>query len=516
MTRIAWILLLSFNSTFAQQFSRSELPTDLSTPWEITYGPDNFLWISEAGGIVSRVNPNNGDKTIIYTASDYFGGSPLEQSTLCFNPTIGAGTLGLTLHPEFLINDSAFIYFVYSYNSGTSSSPATKFKIKRLKWDATTNSVVSAVDLVTSIPTGYDHLGGRLLAVKRNGISHLYLTIGDHGISEDNQPSCYNPPSSNPNFLAQDPSTFNGKIHRFSMDGTIPFDNPIPGNSFFTRGHRNPQGLMFNSELNILYAIEHGDRTDDEINILYPGMNYGWKNVRGYHNDDNYPGEMSYVNSYVPNPAIVGDSLVQPFYSFCTIQSNGSSNYLDWCTVAPSDGIYYNSSGIPEWTNSLLITTLKNGSSTDMEVMQFKLLENGKLAPSSSSLPNPTPFFGEDQNLNGRLRDIAVSPSGKTIFLINNGGTNADKITVYNYVAPDNPSDNLFWIYPNPSTDQLTLEFAENSHPTAINVADIHGKLVYSSTLNFTSIDVKEWLDGMYFITAETATQKLMLKYIKQ
>ena len=211
--------------------------------------------------------------------------------------------------------------------------------------------------------------------------------------------------------------------------------------------------------------------------------------------------------SVLPIPAL---------YSFCAIQSNGSSNYLDWCTVAPSDGIYYNSSGIPEWTNSLLVTTLKNGSSTDMEVMQFKLLENGKLAPSSSSLPTPTPFFGEDQNLNGRLRDIAVSPSGKTIFLINNGGTNADKITVYNYVAPDNPSDNLFWIYPNPSTDQLTLEFAENSHPTAINVADIHGKLVYSNTLNFTAIDVKEWLDGMYFITAETATQKLMLKYIKQ
>jgi glucose/arabinose dehydrogenase len=516
MTKAFWVFLVTINTAIAQEFTRAELSTELTNPWEITYGPDNFLWISEAGGKVSRVHPESGDKTVIYIAPDYFGGSTLEQSTLCFNPVIGAGTLGLTLHPDFSIGDSAFIYFVYSYNSGTSTSPATKFKIKRLKWDALSETVSGADDLVTAIPTGYDHVGGRLLAVKRNGTAYLFLTIGDHGISEDSQPTCYDPPSTNPNFLAQDPNTYNGKIHRFLMDGTIPTDNPIPGNSFFTRGHRNPQGLLYNSNLDRLYGVEHGDRTDDEINILHPGMNYGWKNVRGYHQDNNYPGEISYVNSYVPNPTIVGDSLVQPFYSFCTTQPNASSNYLDWCTVAPSDGIYYNSSGIPEWTNSLLVTTLKNGSTTDMQVVQFKLLQNGDLASSTSSSPNPSYFFAEDQLLNGRLRDIAVSPSGKTIFLINNGGTNADKITVYNYDTPDNPSDNLFWIYPNPSTDQLTLEFTENSYPTAIKVADIHGKLVYSSTLNFTAIDVKEWLEGMYFITAETATQKLMLKYIKQ
>lgn len=49
------------------------------------------------------------------------------------------------------------------------------------------------------------------------------------------------------------------------MDGSIPIDNPIPGNPFYTRGHRNPQGLMYNAIEDILYDVEHGDRTDDEI-----------------------------------------------------------------------------------------------------------------------------------------------------------------------------------------------------------------------------------------------------------
>jgi glucose/arabinose dehydrogenase len=516
MTKAFWVFLVTINTAIAQEFTRAELSTELANPWEITYGPDNFLWISEAGGKVSRVHPESGEKTVVYTAPDYFGGSTLEQSQLCFNPVIGAGTLGLTLHPDFSITDSAFIYFVYSYNSGTSTSPATKFKIKRLKWDASSETVSGADDLVTAIPTGYDHLGGRLLAVKRNGIAYLYLTIGDHGISEDSQPTCYNPPSTNPNFLAQDPNTYNGKIHRFLMDGTIPTDNPIPGNSFYTRGHRNPQGLLYNSNLDRLYGVEHGDRTDDEINILHPGMNYGWKNVRGYHQDNNYPGESTFITSYVSNPLIANDSLVQPFYSFCATQPTGSVNYLDWCTVAPSDGIYYASSGIPEWTNSLLVTTLKNGSSTDMQVVRFKLLQNGDLASSTSSSPNPSYFFAEDQLLNGRLRDIAVSPDGQTIYLINNGGTNADKITVYKYIEQIDANEAFFLIYPNPSTDQLTVEFAENADPKELSVYDAQGKITYSSTSNFSSIELRALSSGLYFIQAKTSNETIIQKFIKQ
>ena len=70
----------------AQRFTRSELPTTVTTPWEITYGSDHYLWVTESGGIVSRIHPVSGEKTTVYTAPDYFPGSPKEQSPLFYIP----------------------------------------------------------------------------------------------------------------------------------------------------------------------------------------------------------------------------------------------------------------------------------------------------------------------------------------------------------------------------------------------------------------------------------------------
>ncbi len=510
------------SSLQAQVFKRTELSTTITTPWEITYGPDGFLWISEDGGTVSRVDPMNGNKTKVYIAPDYFGGSKLEQSTLCFKPAIGAGTLGLALHPDFLDTATSYIYYVYSYNSGTTQAPATKFKLKRLKWDAISNMVVNDSDLVTMISSGYDHFGGRLMAIKQNNISHLFLTVGDHGVSETNSPDCYSPQSTNPNTKAQDPSTDNGKIHRYNMDGSIPSDNPISGNSFYTRGHRNPQGLMYNPNLDIIYDIEHGDRTDDEINILYKGMNYGWKYVRGYHNDNNYPGEASYISNYVPNANIAHDSLVEAFYSFCATPQDTAANYLDWCTIAPSDGLYYGNNGIPEWSNSLLLVTLKDGASTDMQVYQFKLQSDGKLVPPTSGNPNPKKYFAADQKLNGRLRDIAVSPDGKKIYLINNFGANKDKITVYTYdslasgIADITMVDDIH-IYPNPANEILNINISDNNlQIQKLVIYNMLGGQIFETKQNTSTIDITNFNTSVYILELITNKGICIQKFIKE
>jgi len=499
-------LMLIMLSAQSQTFVRSELPTTLSIPWEMTYGPDNYLWITESGGQVSRVNPSNGNKTIVYTAPDYFGGDPLEDLATCFQPPIGAGTLGLALHPDFINSSTSFIYFVYSYNSGTSGSPATKFKIKRLTWDSNSSTVIADLDIITMIETGYDHLGGRLMCIEQNDTPYLFLTVGDHGLSETNSPTCYADQSTNPNTLAQDPTTQNGKIHRFNMDGSIPSDNPIPGNSFYTRGHRNPQGLMYNPNLEIIYSIEHGDRTDDEINTLYKGMNYGWKYIRGYHDDNNFTGEANFIANYTLHPLIANDSLVEAFYSWCDVPEDTSSVYLNWCTVAPSDGIYYGNTAIPQWHNSLLVVTLKNGADADMEVYQFKLLYNGELAPSTTENPNPKKFFGEDQALNGRLRDIAVSPDGKTIYLINNFGAPTNKITVYTLdtssVEPFEPLlIECVEVYPNPTTDAIALIGIESlTGITSIKITVLNGEVISSLNESNTYIDVSKLAAGVYVV----------------
>ncbi len=514
----SFCLLFSLSiSSFAQTFTRSALPTPLTTPWEIVYGPDNFLWISEDGGTVSRVHPLTGAKTIVYVADDYFPGSPLEQSTLCFQPNIGSGTMGLALHPDFMEEGSSFIYYVYSYNNGSESAPETRYKLERLTWNPNSETVTDHADLVLALPNGYDHLGGRLMSIKREGIPYLFLSMGDNGISEDNSPGCYVPESANPNNHAQDPQFKNGKIHRFNMDGSIPTDNPIAGNSFYTRGHRNPQGLIYNPHQDVLYDVEHGDRIDDEINILQAGMNYGWKDVRGYSSDNNYPGEAEYVAAYVPDPNIAGDMLVDPLYSWCATTPSTSDDFLEWCTVAPSGGIYYQSNGIPGWDNSLLVVTLKNGTTTNNEMYRFKLNQDGiSLAPSTVENPNPQRYFAEDQALNGRLRDIALSPDGTKIYLINNNDDIEEQITIYT-LDPNSTQDmaamSNFKFYPNPANDVLTL-------PAGIRIAmlsiyDAAGSLVLQERNTHPQLDISLLSVGIYTariitLTGETMTGRFM------
>ena len=72
-----------------------------------------------------------------------------------------------------------------------------------------------------------------------------------------------------------------GKILRLNFDGSIPFDNPFVGNpkalpEIWSYGHRNPQGLYWDSETSNLWSIEHGPRGGDEINLIQKGKNYGW------------------------------------------------------------------------------------------------------------------------------------------------------------------------------------------------------------------------------------------------
>ena len=497
MLRITFFFVLISTFSSAQTFERTELPTALSIPWEITYGPDDYLWLSESDGKIIRVEPETGDMINVFQATDFFAGDPSENLSTCFNPPILGGTLGLALHPDFLNPDSSYLYLYYSYNAGTITEPKTWFKIVRVKWNSDSQSVSTPEDIVANIPSSYDHVGGRLLAIKQNGQNFLFLTI------ELNAPDCYPDQNQNPNNFAGDITTMNGKIHRFNMDGTIPENNPIPGNSMYTRGHRNPQGLIYNPYLEILYDVEHGDRTDDEINILIPGMNYGWKNVRGYH-DGNFPGELDYISNYSPNPEIANDRLIEPLYSWC-ITPPDSSSYLSWCTVAPSDGIYYSSPNIPQWTNSLLVVTLKDGDQVDKEVYQFKLDGNGKLVESTVDNPNPKKFFGEDQNLNGRLRDIAVSPDGKKIYLINNFGTATNKITVYTVKEESLPVvEDCIRIFPNPAQEYFSIQSDKMiKEKVQVKIFNLLGELVYSELLYPDFIQVSHIESGTYFVHVE-------------
>ena len=92
-----------------------------------------------------------------------------------------------------------------------------------------------------------------------DGEGHVFFGVGERGTNE----------------RVQDLTTPYGKVMRLNLDGSIPADNPVPGSSMWTTGHRNHQGLAFDLDGN-LWDTEHGPRGGDEVNQIVKGTNYGW------------------------------------------------------------------------------------------------------------------------------------------------------------------------------------------------------------------------------------------------
>jgi glucose/arabinose dehydrogenase len=115
--------------------------------------------------------------------------------------------------------------------------------------------------ILTGIPAGSIHDGGRI-ALGPDG--KLYVATGEAGNRE----------------LAQDRSSLGGKILRINLDGSVPSDNPDPASPVWSFGHRNIQGLAWDSA-GRLWATEYGANRLDELNLIRPGANYGWPMAEG-------------------------------------------------------------------------------------------------------------------------------------------------------------------------------------------------------------------------------------------
>lgn len=307
LTRItAWIVLIPLVATLhcrrsgsnleppgAVTLKDSVLVSNLNFPWEILWGPDNTIWMTERGGRVSRVNPVTGLVTPLLTIPDV-------------TPNNEGGLLGLALHPDFSTTPQVFV--VYDYNSGSG------YREKVVRYIYNGSALVNPQVLIDNIAASSIHNGSRLLI---SADKKLFISTGD---------------ASNQS-LPQNTSATNGKILRINLDGTIPADNPVPGNPYWSFGHRNPQGLVFVNGR--LFSSEHGPNNDDEINIIEKGRNYGWPNIEGYCD-------------------------LQSEQDFCNTQ-NVKEPIKAWTPTAAVSGLdYYNNNNIPQWKNSLLVVALKN------------------------------------------------------------------------------------------------------------------------------------------------------------
>lgn len=322
------------------------LTENLSFPWEIIWGPDEMIWMTERGGKISRVNPTNGSVTALLTIPDVVSRGE-------------GGLLGMALHPQFSTNPHVFV--AYNYESGGDYQE----KIVRYNFNGT--ALVSPQIIFDKIEAAGIHNGCRLVIVDQK----LFITTGD--AADQSSP--------------QKTTTVNGKILRLNLDGSVPSDNPIPGNPVWSYGHRNAQGLVFaNGQL---YSSEHGPDTDDEINIVEKGRNFGWPNVKGYCNTGS---EQNFCSSF---------NVKEPIQAWSP-------------TIAACGLDYYNHALIPGWKNSLLLCTLRGS-----RLVQLKLNDTyDGVAETSDYLANQF----------GRLRDVCIAPDGKVYICTGNG--NNDKLIV--------------------------------------------------------------------------------------
>lgn len=241
------VYLYQNNSEIKAQFGTEDflidthtIVKDLDTPWEIVWGPDDHIWMTERYGRVSRIDPVSGKIESLIIIADVH-----EESE--------SGLLGMALHPDF--SEQPYVYLVYNYFNEN-----IRERVVRYTYSGT--ELKDPVVFFDNLPGARIHNGSRIIA---GPDEKLYFSLGELGVKP----------------LSQDLSSLNGKILRMNLDGSIPDDNPFPESYVWSYGHRNPQGLVFTPD-GKLYSSEHGPSNDDEVNRIYKGENYGWPEVEGF------------------------------------------------------------------------------------------------------------------------------------------------------------------------------------------------------------------------------------------
>ena len=455
----ALILCLVCAVTFGQEqvefnenglrFTRTVLARDLEDPWCVEYGDDGFLWVAEAKGYrVLRVNPHNASRQVVLdinSARNFPRYDTIPDEKDGGKPWPQGGLMGMAIHPGFTAG-KPYVYLTYVYEfagvdrGGKGADPRDSgyyflTKIVRYRFDSLAGRLTDPKLICDSIPSSNDHNGGRLAISRVRSTEYLFYSAGDMGAGQfDNAGRKNN---------AQDPKVYEGKILRFfterasGQSGTqswIPPDNPFNGNrrnAVWSLGHRNPQGLVSMPLPGgaALIASEHGPYSDDEISVIVKGGNSGHPLVIGYA-DGNYddlaagttdkdslPGKWNttypliidekqnarklknYQEPIISLYPTSRDSLVALMRAF----QKGDTKDKDWESLAPSGIAAYTSKLIPGWQNSVLVTSLKHGVITRLQ-----------LNASGGKVIKQETFF----KAAARYRDITVSSDGRTIFVV--------------------------------------------------------------------------------------------------
>jgi glucose/arabinose dehydrogenase len=252
----------------------NDLATNLDVPWGIAFLPDGSALIAErdSGAVKHMTAPG-----VVNQVGGVAGVAARGEGGL-----LGLATSGQTV----------FAYITTAQDN----------RVVRMRFDG--GALTGQSPIFTGIPAGSIHDGGRI-AFGPDG--KLYVATGESGNPE----------------LAQDRSSLGGKILRINPDGSIPSDNPGPGSPVWSFGHRNIQGLAWDSA-GRLWATEYGANRVDELNLIRPGGNYGWPTAEGradtpglidpviqWSTDDASPSGLAYFGGSLWVAALRGQRLFQ-------------------------------------------------------------------------------------------------------------------------------------------------------------------------------------------------------------
>jgi len=280
----------------------------LAYPWAVEPLPGGDLLVTEKPGRLRIVSASGqiGEPIAGLPAVDYRG---------------QGGLLDVALSPGFASDRTIFWSFSEPRDGGNGTSVARGV----LSSDRRRLDDVKVIFRVLPTYDGTLHFGSRL-AFGRDGM--LFVTTGERSDS-----------SMRP--YAQRLDSHLGKIVRIAPDGSVPADNPYAGRAdsrgeIWTLGHRNVQALAFD-EQGRLWAVEHGTRGGDELNLIEKGKNYGWP-LTAY-------GE-EYSGRPIAGAVTARAGFEQPVYFWDPV-------------IAPSGAQWYAGNAFPAWRGSLFIGSLK-------------------------------------------------------------------------------------------------------------------------------------------------------------
>ena len=433
-------------------FLKTDLATNLHDPWEITYGPDDSLWVTESKSYtVFKIARTGGAKRTILNLATYANATFRRQFNRSANPAgfswPQGGLMGMAIHPQFL-SGKPYVYLaeVYSFTGQVADSMGCIFVNKLVRWtyDFTTFQLGSPVAICDTLPGSSDHNSGRMIIAPVGGVNYLFYAQGDMGAGQFGNKYRTN--------KAQFQNSYEGKILRFNLepdgdagalDQWIPNDNPynIPTppatpttqSAVWAMGIRNNQGFAY-AKINgkdYLYGASHGPYSDDEINVIDSLKNYGHPYVIGYSTDGNYNGSragapprtspalsagastLPLIGNEATNAAAYGNKYRDPIFAGYGKQTAAYINNLyvnnpansGWPSEAWSGMDIDTGNIIPGFKYSLVLGGLKWGRIVRLK-LNYKLYNGDSIDHSNSD----TMTYFQGQN---RFRDLALSPDNK-------------------------------------------------------------------------------------------------------